>query len=78
MTIALSQTNLRGNKSKQLYGKAIIILGRLAADNKIELVEYKYVTSNSGKSYADFYMYVESLEKGIYKIYAEVEWETEQ
>lgn len=53
-------------------------MGRMAADNKVELVEYKYVESNSGKSYSDFYLTVEGLEKGNYKIYAEVEWETEQ
>ena len=35
MTIAFSQTNLRGNKNKKLYGRAILILGRVSLDNKV-------------------------------------------
>lgn len=35
MTIALSQTNLRGNKNKKLYGRAILILGKISQDNKV-------------------------------------------
>ena len=58
MTVALSQTNLRGNKNKKLYGRAILIVSRIFPDNKVQLVEYKYVTSNSGKTYADFYLQI--------------------
>ena len=41
------------------------------------MIEYKYVTSNSGKNYADFYLHVKNIDPGSYKIYAEVEWETQ-